>query len=161
MARATIAAMKALRLVACAFIATLQLIAADAPFYRIALEVSCSDQYFKSRVYSLVSREMRKLGDVEVVDSTAKPDYIFKIMGLKSKSAGGVEYGYALSTVLVGLSPRKFFDGMMEEYFDADLYVGAVEKIEERCAQIVASFDTDFLDARRKLTAKFKEGPGK
>jgi hypothetical protein len=169
--------MKTLRLAGCALVATLQLCAATVP-YHVRLELAIDDASLKNRVYSLVSREIRKLGDVEVSDD--QPIHTLRITGIRlTTGTDRVETGFSLSVVVTRPVPvsenegDKFWQEVYgknpDQYLSAGLYANAPEKLEDACQQIVAAFDAVQMRHTRglmsliaaQLAKNEKAGPGK
>lgn len=68
------------------------------PQFKVKLEVSCNDE-IKNEIYSYLSRELRSLGDVVLVDSNEY--YTIQIVGMTTKTKDGYNAGITLSTLFM------------------------------------------------------------
>lgn len=106
----------------------------------------------KDLVLSLLSRELRSLRDVSIVDKGEL--YTLHVIGGEVRNGNGTAIGYAFAVAIVATTETgiPFFQ-------DVGLYLG---KPETRCQSIVASFDTQFLEPWRKRARETAaEKPGK
>jgi hypothetical protein len=103
------------------------------------------DPWAKSQIESIVSRELRKLGDVQLV-SDGTQERSLRILGFLSVSKDGRKLGYDFSAV--STSGR----GALEFYIDQWLFAGGDnDSIEDNCKSLVASFDRGTLEIARNL----------
>jgi len=72
---------------------------------RIKVSVSADDD-MTNQIVSLVTRELRSLGDVLIVET--KPDYILHVVALKTELKGGYPTGHAMSVVVGRLVSPQF-----------------------------------------------------
>ena len=71
------------------FLPTLPCIAQAPPKYSgtVQLYISGEDDSLKTQVNSFISRELRSLGDITIVD--VKPDFVLQIIVMKIKGVNG------------------------------------------------------------------------
>jgi hypothetical protein len=132
-----------------------------------------TDGTMKTQITSFLSRELRGLGDVTVVDDNGH--YLISVVGL-TLVAGGKTAGFALATVYLRASQKaewatdKWFHDMTgvekielwrldvlrelfrhgPEFLDSQLHTGQFSSLQKICQEIVADFDTTILDSARK-----------
>jgi hypothetical protein len=131
---------------------------------RISVRVS-ADDIIKSRISSLVQRELRTLGDVSIVDYGAEMEV--SIVALVSALKSGRETGYAFSIVVSDLFPEKFAemiiktdlgrddrDGILDylkrqkEILHHSLLTGS--DLEQMCKRTAAEVDAEVVESKRK-----------
>jgi len=87
------------------------------PTYRVSVGVSAKDD-IKSDITSYVSRELRSLSDIVIVDST--PQYIISIVGIRAKTEGGRDLGYDLSVTVTELNTEEYINALIPECLSKD-----------------------------------------
>lgn len=136
---------------------------------KVKVNVSASDN-IKGSVSSYINRELRSLTDVEIVEKD--PEWIIYILAMELKTVGGYKSGVAISTVIVHpfynqilstwLQP-KFKDAGLNVtsslawYPDQWLNVGSADDLQKLSKDIVADFDTKYLEESRKSFRQMKE----
>lgn len=130
------------------------------PNYRVSVNVSSKEE-IKSNVVSYVSRELRALGDILIVDS--EPQYRISIIAMRAESRAGNSMGYVISTVVTKhIQPQHLTQEC--EYAETlsqaisifglvlrhDLEITGAESLEKSCKEIVASIDGDVFEKERK-----------
>jgi len=142
--------------------AMVQLNAAAAEHYLIRLAISIDEAPFRERVQSLLSRELRKLGDVEVSDQEQpQTDLTLGVTGFRTNLKDGTDTGFALSVIVtrrfpLSLDPsekwaQQLFGKQPLQILESRLYDDAPANIEQTCTGIVAHFDVEQLDYMRKM----------
>ncbi len=130
--------------------------------YKVKVEVEMKDEALVNRVQSLISRELRKLGDVEVADS----DTVFglHVPGFATETRSGAQTGHSIVgtvTMPFAVSEDKterfwqtLFGATPDQYLGLRLYAGGTDDLEDTCKQIVADFDAqEKAWARRFVSA--------
>lgn len=136
--------------------------------FRVGVSVSSSDASTKALVQSYIKRELRSLGDVEVVEF-ANSDWQIDITVLKARSMSGVHQGYCMGVIYtrryevpdyildsmlkpsVSAERRKLWFRPVEELVGGTLLVGGMDNLKSMCESAVADFDTKALDVRRNV----------
>jgi hypothetical protein len=133
---------------------------------RVKLAVAAPDS-IKDSVTSYFHRELRALSDVRLVND--KPDWEISVVALEIRSTRGYRGGIAISTVVL---PR-FNNEAMTHWFRREaknvalaqtsnlwyrprhyLQMDASDRLQIMCKEIVADFDTKYLEPSRR---KFRE----
>ena len=145
---------------------------------RLFVESSPYDQTLRGKVTSCISRELRSIGDVEIVDKEA--DWILMVVRYPIR-AGKKHLGDGLAVTVLKEFDKSAMENYMrqlsgeEEYKEGirditsnltkfrDLIVlaGSKESLKSRCEKLVAVFDSKYLEhdrnTLRKLQGIFKE----
>lgn len=136
---------------------------------KVRIDVT-ADNDIKNSVSSYLNRELRSLGDVDIVDN----DYhwALSILAVQLTTIGGYKSGVAISTVIltpftnavfVGLFKPEYRDGGLAltsnlfQYPDQWLNVGQTDALQNLCKEVIAQFDTKYLEEQRKSYRSFKE----
>jgi hypothetical protein len=90
-------------------------VADEAPQYtfKVATEVTVSDEDLRDRISMYLRNELRALGDVEV--TADNPDYKLYVMATEVKTKTGGRIAYVLGTSIVGFFPDGYFDSILSE----------------------------------------------
>lgn len=129
----------------------------------IKLVISADDE-IQNQVYSYISRELRSLGDVTVVEDD--PQWIIQIVAIQRKSKSGHKLGYAFSEII--LSPfrpiylKNLFcenDYKSLQAFTKDLVeveghrirIYPEGQLQDICQELVADFDVEHLKPEREF----------
>jgi hypothetical protein len=113
----------------------------------VYLTVQFDDPWTKNRIESIVSRELRKLGDVQIVSDPKDASDSLRLLGFPIADKQGSSLGYALSAVATSPS-----SGLVEIYLDHWIFSGSDgESIENNCNSLVASFDRQVLENVRRV----------
>lgn len=129
----------------------------------VSISVNANNTEIKSTIKSYIGRELRTLGDVEIVDQ--KWDYELRIIALNLGKKSSDSLGYALSIVVVSRNNEAILrliqpsvpENIMKFYSDlpsfetASLVAGSTEKLKELCEELVTDFDKDVLERDRKF----------
>ena len=136
--------------------------------FRVGAGVSSSDASTKTLAQSYIKRELRSLGDVEVVEF-ANSDWQIDITVLKARSMSGVHQGYCMGVIYtrryevpdyildsmlkpsVSAERRKLWFRPVEELVGGTLLVGGMDNLKSMCESAVADFDTKVLDPMRNI----------
>lgn len=130
--------------------------------YPIRLDMMIKELALKDRVQSKLSRELRKLGDIDLLDRGEL--FTVRVGGQTAKLRDDTEVGYILATVvtrpvMVSSAPSEkgwqtLFFHTPAEWLGMNLYHGS--DLDLMCEQIAADFDTHQMEwARKKLGAFF------
>ncbi len=143
--------------------------------FRVNVDITFADAPLRARLTSRLNSELRRLGDVDVVDD--RTDWGLIIVGMTSATKGGAQKGYTIAVCtikylqidgvkkLVGdvakASHSNFGWAYVMGYGDAmalfgnlAVYAGSESEIDETARDIIASFDTATLLPVRKLFQK-------
>ena len=136
---------------------------------RVAVNVSAKGN-IKNLITSYVTRELRSLSDVVIVENN--PQWELNIVAVEIRTKGGKKTGVAFSTVVLEPFNNQMLTTMIQEKYKdigssltSNLYefqaqwlqVGSESDIRSICSGIVADFDGEHLEKRRKLYQQFKE----
>jgi hypothetical protein len=139
---------------------------------RIAVSVTCNDGALRSEITSFISRELRGLGDVDITDDN--PSFKISVVAMSVKMQNGYDAGYAFSVIITSplgdwswalsdklnsqakASIAQLFQGH-ESLEDDELVVGNNDDLRQNLTEIIAKFDANSLEPRRKLWQKFKD----
>lgn len=132
-----------------------------------------ADEPLQNQIYSYISRELRSLGDVEIVNQDA--EWVINVVAMTVHSKSGTELGVAFSTVVLGSSQtlkvlvdiselskkeREAFYTMIPLYCTFNghsLETGDKEDIKTLCHVIVVDFDFDHLKPSRETHQRYKK----
>lgn len=124
--------------------------------YKVSLDVQITDQSSKDTIESYLARELRSLGDVEVVSDGT---FTISVLAIKTFSQTGAFIGYALSTVIT----RKEFCGHPSLNYKCDavlthsINLVNPDGLRSVCEQIIVKFDTKVLKTERQLDELIKK----
>jgi hypothetical protein len=140
--------------------------------FRVKLEISGNDN-IKTEVSSYLSRELRALNDVVLVDDN--PHYLISIVAVEVPSLSGYKTGVNLSVVVLKIFPNKWLDIWIMKLPDAskkgildytsNLYYfidhstigGSSDDLQSMCKKIVATFDNETLEEIQKNNQHWKD----
>ncbi|MBW8041535.1 MAG: hypothetical protein FVQ85_16280 [Planctomycetes bacterium] len=141
------------------------------PTYQVEVEVSYDDDFVKNQINSYIKRELRKLGDVEVLKPSNR--YVIHLSVLKAKNMTGYVTGYSISFVFTEKvshwefildavektisKDAKSFVSRKQFYLTNSIILGSIQGLEEMCKNIVVAFDTTVVEPERVSTQKLKE----
>lgn len=121
-----------------------------------------SEKSLKNLMRSYIKRELRSLQDVEIVDHVldrATVQYVITIEMLEPKRTDGSKSGLlAISDNFLKRIPPSRFNNLWHEYYTKnpafEYPLGGVRtlgrtRIDEACKNIVADFDTEYLEPER------------
>jgi hypothetical protein len=132
----------------------------------VQVDVSCDDEPLKGQIRSFVSRELRSLGDITIVDEA--PDFVLSVIATPAKTQGNIVTGVVIATQFTGtvkidltslkgkVSARSI--DMLTDVLNGarivwgfELQTGSMNDVQSLCRIIVADFDTSALEPCRKL----------
>ena len=135
--------------------------AADTPKFSAKVSVSVyGEESIKNSVSSFLIRELRSLGDVEIVDNNH--GWELQVVAIETVNAVGNKTGFVLSTLII----VPFHNKEMRELFkpeDQDfgieitsglikypkqhwISLGGLKDLQDRCKRIIADFDSKCLE---------------
>jgi hypothetical protein len=129
-----------------------------------------ADESIKGMVSSYLNRELRSLGDVELVDDN--PEYEIRFLAVETKSLSGQKTGVAFSVIT-----SEYFDNQsisftfqpkykemglratagLEHNLDHRMEMGSTSELEKICKEIVADLDAKTLGESRRSFREMKE----
>lgn len=115
---------------------------------KVQLSVLCEDGSLKSQFTSFLSRELRSLGDVTMVEE--KPDFVISVGVLKVQKVGEITTGFAASSLVTKPLAADIVTGPVL-VLGHNLDVGATGDIQSKCQGMIADFDTSVLGPDRRL----------
>jgi len=151
-------------------------VGAELPKFSASVTISVSaNELIEQEVTSYISRELRQLGDVMIVDEGFR--WQLGIVALEANLTDGKKSGFVLSAVIVEHFDNSIFDYVAGEkehveetkaitedlvsFPDHVVYVGATKDLQLLCQKLVAHFDATHLDSARKtrqaLLKRFNE----
>jgi hypothetical protein len=137
---------------------------------KVRVTVSAPDS-MKAEALSFLTRELRALGDVEIVDTL--PDYQIAVVALElSSRASTVTTGYAVSAIVgspVKLTMLKNYlgdddanrlfkvTGGCQQIYGHYLRITSPDRLAKLCESLIAEIDGDTFEGLRKSVRKFEE----
>jgi hypothetical protein len=142
---------------------------------RVRLDIDVEPNDFKSELTSYLSRELRALGDITIVQDN--PTYFVHVLGFDTTLRSGARAGYTFAAVggmlmnreyvlnmgelelklqgLQGKKPSAAFEGFAESisgyrqvlYFQ--IFTTSVDGLRSTCEKLVAALDTSAFQPRR------------
>jgi hypothetical protein len=168
-----VATMKSLKAVLALLIAgTLLYSGAAEPKIRVVVSVGSDSDSSKAEIESYVKRELRSIGDVEIVEKNANAELALVEVEINS---GGSVIGYAISSVGTVKAPLEYFrkalgdldkdrrEALLENFSATEIVnmhsisYTPFRELKTYCSKIVASFDSGVLERIRKLPAELKK----
>jgi hypothetical protein len=142
---------------------------------RVSLQVSVSaEENIKGISNSYLSRELRSLQDVELVDRN--PEWVLSVIIMDLTTKRETKVGFVISVMIMRKFPNDYLMSRLtksedKEYFKditSDLYfspdhrmnTGALADLRDMCSEIVAYFDTKHLEPTRKIHKRFLDRLG-
>jgi len=135
--------------------------------FRVHVNVSGGDE-IKDRIASCVNRQLRSLGDVDLVDTN--PEYELGVVALSTRSKGGQHTGYAIATnALLRFANGNWEDELKPEwkkiweqttsalYFYPQSWIAVGADLDELCKDTVATFDAQTLESARKFRQQMQD----
>ncbi|MCP4339451.1 MAG: hypothetical protein GY799_11325 [Desulfobulbaceae bacterium] len=138
------------------------------PIRNVTVKVSAPED-IRDSVNSYLNRELRSLGDVELVDNG---EWEISVVAMEVKATGGGKRGVALSTVIIQHFDPQFFQIMFQpKYIEIGikemsdlsyppeqwLMVGRRNELQQLCQEIIIDFDTKILEYERQFFRQLKE----
>lgn len=125
----------------------------------VVLNVECDEKDVKDQMVSFLGRELRSLGDVNIIDIPRPYSFSFNVIVVTSE-VGSRTVGYAISLVITerysvdqGLKDTKG-SPVVFEYDDLQkyiLYVVPSAGLREGATRMVVYFDTNVLKREREI----------
>jgi len=153
-------------------------------FLTVQLLVKSRDEALKSQVFSLLSRELRSLGDISIVDE--KPYFVITALVDRVQNVGTPVGLFAMATHIsrpldastltdcsrfpmtclpgldtVRLAGLKIFLDRSAVTYDLDLATGPLSQVQQNCKAIIADFDTKIAGQFRELWKQMVEASKK
>lgn len=141
--------------------------------FRVYVDVS-GDPNIKSLITSYITRELRSIGDIVVVDS--KPDYKLIIVAIEDHTTSGKKFGFSLAITILEYYREDIFRFMLKEKYKdsfrsimADLcefknllvMCDSDKNLRSTCSKIVANLDNEYLEPSRKFRQRIKDSYSK
>ena len=145
--------------------------ASDAKF---KVQILVASKEHQSKIISFISRELRSLDDVEIVEKD--PDYLISVISIVSRDQNSkVERGVSVSYTI---TRRSYFPKYIIEQMDAKnvsgvslktihpllysprlhyLQTGPLDSLMSICEEIAVTLDTEELEPQRKANRELKE----
>lgn len=147
-----------IRLIVAALSCSMALFAAHASAVekiRVSLEVSAPDN-MKAEVISYLSRELRKLEDVDIADRDV--NYQISVVALRLASKAGAETGYALSVIVTSpFSGLESHPALKYAVMVIDHFVQTDSQLQPLCQSVAIELDADVFEPGRKGGKRFRE----
>lgn len=136
---------------------------------RVMVDIT-APQNIKGTVTSYINRELRDIGDIEIVDDNE--EWLLEIIVLEFNTISGSKIGYTFSTVILQKFNNLYLERLIQEMWEehvkmltSNLYycprhslqTSSTEDVRTTCNGIVAEFDTECLEAKRKLYRVMRE----
>ncbi len=119
---------------------------------QIVLDTIGLDEYFESTFTSYVARELRSLGDVEVVEEEA--DWKLNFTVKQHDKTGHYIIGVVVSIVMdwkrIARMEKPRNVGQIYVYLFNNVYYTTTIEVKDVCEQIITAFDLAFLNLARK-----------
>lgn len=140
----------------------------------VQLSITCDDASLKSQITSYLSRELRSLGDITIVDEHA--DFVISAIAMTLATEDGSPRGFVIAIrttkpertewwtagwlkAFLGvetvskakLEVLKMLHENDEHNLQFTLVKGSLDAVQRHCKQIIADFDTEVLESERKL----------
>ena len=128
--------------------------------FKINVEITIEDESTKSVFLSYVNRELRSLGDVDVVGKIDEWMYELAIVAIEPKYVStGMKTGQ-ITIAWTGyelVSPSLKSDSWIWRPETLSLKYWKTENLDNICKEIVAQFDTKYLEKARKRRLSIKK----
>ena len=121
------------------------------PSFKVGLSITCPDKGTEQAIESYLSRELRSLGDVDIVDPGE--DIILEIIALKDLTVSGKVLGYSFSVVYI--EPIECDDLPFMHRNAHRIYGAGPNGLRNRCEDIIVDFDSTYLKSGRKFRKGF------
>jgi hypothetical protein len=139
--------------------------------HKLRVKVTFSaDENIEGKVKSYINRELRDLGDVELVDYY--PELELDIVAIEQTKKSDNKVGIVLSMVVISTfdnwylltvvpaSKKENADkatNNLDHFFDHWVMTGSTEDLRKLCNGIIADLDTEYLENMRKLRRQYIE----
>ena len=141
---------------------------ANNPRYSAKVKVTVSaNENIKSLVSSYLNKELRSINDVELVYEN--PEWEIAVLTSEVKDVNGYKIGFVISTVIIRSFDNQILSGYFRQKFKGLgmeftsglcdypvhwLHVGSTGSLQDLCEEIIADFDTTYLDKSREMFQK-------
>ena len=138
--------------------------------FRVQVAVSAPEN-IRGLITSYITRELRSLRDVEVVDEY--PRWLIQVVAIEVSGKDGYKFGVSLSIAVLEKFDNSYLKSLMRETYKKDLVVsltsnlyslpdlwiriGSHDDLRSICDGIVAGFDTEHLEESRRLLRRLKQ----
>ena len=112
---------------------------------KVRVEINGDDA---SIVESYINRELRSLGDVQLVQNQVDADFQLIITALKTKTHGGKDVGYSMAVVYTFNSSCS--DEVFPIYVNSLIWIIPPNEFAESSKKIVAQFDAECIENLRR-----------
>jgi hypothetical protein len=136
--------------------------------WKVSLYVSINEPDLKDEVMSFLMRELRTLGDINIVAEDSSPEYSLRVTGFKTTNQGGKTTGYVFSVLFLQPISRGLVDLILKDKLssvdlksaqasfanatfikDSQLYTGPTDNVRKQCEDITVSFDRTVMQPAR------------
>lgn len=130
--------------------------------FKVYVDVDGDDETITSLLTSHLKRELRALGDVDIVGYDGGWIFAFRVFYLEQKTKGGVKTGYLSIAYITEtrVSPSFFKDDISRLKVVYPGRLGAAtwakERVQELCISITGDFNDDTLDFVRSIRKSAK-----
>ncbi len=145
----------------------------DIPKYSARVKINCSSNSDVMEITSYLTRELRSLNDVSVVENN--PDWELSIIVLETITKSGMKIGIVFSVVILKPISNEVLKFYLTEvgklrpdqvaFIDLaknDLYnfrghwidTGSKDDMRYICQRVVAQFDSGYLDKRKEVVSR-------
>ncbi len=122
-----------------------------------------AEDYIRGKIDSYIKRELRSLSDVTLVDEGA--DWKLSILAMEPSTRGGGKGGVVISWVILKPFNNQWLSTLFQDGYkelgltltdglcreeDHLLKVGPSEELRSMCEEMVADFDSDYIEPERK-----------
>jgi hypothetical protein len=160
--------MKLLRIFICLVFVAIPSYSQNKYSTKVKLDVVAPDK-IKDEVRSYLSRELRSLGDVTIIED--KPSWSISIIIVPTDTVSGQHLGYAYATLVTQPLHTDYLDkyakcdadskemlrGALETgeiIYRFNVQTSATDELQEISKKLIAEFDSRFLDEERKSWQK-------
>ena len=129
--------------------------------FKVAVSVTIKDETTKSIILSYIKRELRSLGDVDVVSIGEEWNYQIVAVLVEHRITGTDRKSGSLSiawTVHQSFYVEHLSHGDVVWYPRLLCEVGPTENLDQYCKEIVAYLDTDYIEVLRATIRRLKKG---
>ena len=139
------------------------------PRFRVQVAVSAPEN-IRGLIRSYITRELRSLRDVEIVDE--HPRWLIQVVATEVSGKDGYKLGVSLSIAVLEKFDNSYLKSLMLETYKKDLVVsltsnlyslpdlwiriGSRNDLRNICDGIVADFDTQHLEVSRRVLRRLE-----
>jgi hypothetical protein len=140
----------------------------------VQLSITCDDALLKSQITSYLSRELRSLGDITIVDE--RPDFMIAAIAMTLTPENESDKGFVIAIRTTKPERSEWWTakwlkdflgvervseaklGLLKQLHQTDehnvqftLVKGSLDGLQRQCKQVIANFDTEVLESEHKL----------